>query len=626
MPSVIGYKQHNRPAATRRAEDLAQQTGTLHPVVAVAPWHGWVPDIDVAHLGPSAARSVANLIPRTDPSGRGEGLFHFPGFDHLDSTYDDTTSGTELGEDVGSSHHIVGLGYFPRRDSDGETRGEFDETTFAITAGDATADSCEVWRLLPSTGLWQQIAPGPNTAALVGAYPASEEQNGVQLFDYAVTPFSATPRNGSLEAMTDGGPLLVFTNNYDNVQVYAVDDTGTQEDGDYEDLHVEDFTTFKARSVELWGDRLNFFNTYETDTRYARRLRRTAIGTADPDPGNDGSGALDLEGFSGEGLRVEALGNVLACYLEDGVAFVRRTGQAVSPYTVQEVTTTRGLLATHALCNLGGGIHFGLFTDGWFYINENGQFKEVGITNVDGVPTPKWRETFFRRLNMNLRARIDVQYDHTNRWIYLTLPLDDDEENSEVWVYEIEKDRLWTRDISVTKFGGSNVQVRTATTIGGLSGTIGGLGGTIGSYAAAFGVQQMLHGTSTGHVYRHTPEAFTEIDKDTGNTVTPSWLYETVLTGYDRPHEYKSVAEVFVEAYLTTSDSFSGTVTNEDGETSIVTYSPTAAEVGTVATLSGQHRFSGTQLSHALTGQAPFGMRSQRLDLRLTGSRKRRYG
>ena len=626
MPSILGYSQPNQPTSNFRSQQLSEQNAAVVPVRATAPWMGWTPDIDVAHLGPSAASTIKGLIPRSDPSGRGEVLTHFPGFSHVDSTY---ASSTELGEDTGSTNYIVGLTFFPRRAANGDVSGEFDDTTIAVTAGDTTQDSCELWRVLPSTGLWEKIqhsghvdslsgAGTPDDGGLAGAYPAVDAPDGVQLWDFAVAPFSASPRTaaggGNMTAMTDGGPLLIGTNNYDAVIVYAVDESSTQEDGYYEQLHSDTLGDFKARSVELWGDRLNFLNTVEGGTRYPRRLRRTAIGNADPDTVNDGSGAIDFEQFSGEGLRVESLGNVLACYFEDGVAFARRTGQAANPYTVQDITTERGLLATHSLCNLGGGVHFGLFTDGWFFLTENGQFTEAGITDVEGTPKHKWRETFFRRLYTTARARIDMRYDARNRWIWITLPLDEGSENNEVWVYDLQADRLFVRDIPVTKFGASNIQLTSAQTIGSL-GLIGTLG-TIGSLGASFGLSNIIHGTRTGHVFKHTPETETEIDIDTVSESTPSWTYQTVLSGLGAPHHIKTAREVFIEAIANSEDSFTSKLGGNSGETtSTVTHTVSASAVGKVKTYAAGHRFSSSQLYLELSGNAPFALRSFHLDL-----------
>ena len=129
MSSVIGFKQPNATTASRRAAALAEVTGSVQPTMGVAPWKGWTPDIDVAHLGPSAAKSISGLIPRADPGGRGEGLFHFPGFDHIDSTY---ASSTALGADADTTNYIVGLDFISRRDGNGDETGEWKDTTIAV--------------------------------------------------------------------------------------------------------------------------------------------------------------------------------------------------------------------------------------------------------------------------------------------------------------------------------------------------------------------------------------------------------------------------------------------------------------------------------------------------------------
>ena len=437
MPSILGY---NRPRNIRESQGLSNQNTQVASVRATSPWQGIAPDIDAEHIGPNSASTMKGLVPRTDISGRGEVLRTFPGFTHIDADYTDSSASNpaRLGDHGSSTEDIVGLEFFPRVNAAGDTSGEFDDTTIAITAGNGTTPgSAQVWRVRPTTGLWQEIphSGDPQTTAISGAYP--DTPDGVQLCDVAVVAFDGSPRT-NLSATAEGGPLMVFTNNHDPVQVYAVDEepgvTDSQQNGDYEDLHVAVFGDFKARSVELWGDRLNFLNTVESGTRHRQRLRRTAIGNADPDTTNDGSGALDFLDFNGEGLRVESLGNVLACYFEDGISFVRRTGQSASPYTVQTVTTERGLLATHALCNLGAGVYFGIFTDGWFYITENGQFKEVGSVDIEGNPQNKFTDSFYTRLQMDKRARIDCRYDAVNKWVWITAPFSGADFNYETWI------------------------------------------------------------------------------------------------------------------------------------------------------------------------------------------------
>ena len=627
-PSSLGY---NQPKSESRAQAVADVVSAVQPLRAQAPWQGFVPDLDVAHLGASAARDIEGLIPRGDESGLGEVMGKFPGFNHVDSTYAATGTGV-LGDHANTTNDITGLFMFARTNGSGLIAGEFDDTTIAITGGnDTTAGSCQVYRIKPSTGLWDEITEGgggtPASIALTGSYPGKVASSLAQLMSFAVMPASPTLRAG-LTAVDAGTPTLVFTNNHDNVKMYAVQAGGSSEDGTYEDL-TEALGTgtsgFKARSVTAWGDRLNFLNTSESGSRHRQRLRRTAIGDPDPDPALDGSGAIDFQDFQEDGLRVEGLGNVLACYFGDGVAFVRRTFQSVSPYTTQIITKSRGLLSTHSLADLGGGIHFGLFTDGWFFLNENGQFQEAGIASIDGIPTPKWRDTFFNRLDMDERDRIDVRYVAREQQIYMTLPMDGATENQEVWVYDIKGDRVFTRTIPATKFGSTNLQLSSGTTIGSLAGTIGSLSGIIGSFAPTFGLESFIHGTATGMVVAHDKDLTTIIDTANGGNATESWKYSTVLTGLGGPRFLKTVREIIIEFVLVTSGSFTVKLIGNAGNRSETqTFTIDSGANGDVQTLIRGFRYSNSQIAMEITGSIPVNFRSIDIDMRDTGTRVRR--
>lgn len=634
MPTRLGFpkntqgpKQHVTPATA----------------IAAPPWQGYVPDLSVAALGPSASKTISGLIPRADDTGLGEVLGAFPGHNHVDPLY--AVGGTNplgLGDAaVDSARDIVGIFDFYRTNATGGVGGEYNRMLMAVTAGDGTADSGELWRIKPSTGVWEEI-PATNTAgepALTAVYP-NPTANGAhaeQLCDYAVFPASSGASRSGMGAVQSGVPTIVFTNNSDNVMIYPVEDTegsGTYNPGSYQDMEIAQFTDFKCRSVEAWGDRMNFLNCVESGTRHPRRLRRSAIGEPSCDPTQDGAGAIDFQQFNGEGLRVEGLGNVLVCYFEDGVAFVRRTGQSQSPYTVQTITTDRGLLSTHSLVNLGGGVHFGLFTDGWFFLGENGQFTEAGIMQEGTVRSPKWRRTFFNRLDIDQRSRIDMAYDTQNQWINITLPVDGAAENNEVWTYDIPGDRIFLRNsFKVTKFGVGRAQLTTEGTIGGtgagldlVSPTIGGLTGTIGAYGSQFGLESILHGTVDGQVcIQDNTITSVIVPSADGTTTQPSWSYSTVLSGMGVSRNQKTVREVLVETVKASNNNFSVKVfTNASGLSETQSFPESATgNIGDARILTRGFRFTAPQVQLELSGVSPFKMRGFEVDIIDTGSRER---
>jgi hypothetical protein len=558
---------------------------------------------------------MSNLVPNGATGGLGEVLREPPGFDEVDAAR------LPLGT------HICMLGWFPRTNATGDRSGEYQPTVLALEAGDGAAPgSADLFRLRPSTGQWQEIAHsgGAGSIAMEGAYP--DDSAEIHLRDWAVMPAGATPRTNLTNGGGGGGiinePAFVWTDLHDPVMVYPVFDGGVDtEDGDYEVLtraFGDGAVAFRARSVEAWGDRLNFLNTIENGTHYRWRLRRTGLNTADPDTAVDGSGFMDFRDFTEDGYRVEGLGNLLACYFGDGVAVVRRSGNPVAPYERQILTTKRGLLSTHSLANMGDGTHFGLFTDGWHFLNSSGQFAEAGLAEFNGVPTYKWKHTFLDRLDMDYRERIFLYYDQINRWIWMSLPLDGAANNQETWIYDPHGDRVFPAPIPLTYMTAVNEQIKTGVTIGGLpaesvDGTIGGLTGTIGSYGAKYGTKAIIHGTHNGLVMMHDPSLSTQINLNSREAEQPAYLYRTVLTSVGKPRTLKTAQRLTMECINSggtdpTFQVFGNTGQSESG------VAPITGNTGDAVAAFRHFRFSSSQMGFQVSGRGPVQARSFELE------------
>jgi hypothetical protein len=616
MPTSLIHPNPNIQQAMRA---LSRTNTPMVTVKAQPPWGGYLPDLDPSQVGANVCASMYNLVPGGAAGGSGEVLEVPPGFEELD------TANLPLG----GGDHILLLGWFPRTDVSGDRSGEFQPTIMAIEAGDGgTPGTGRLFRLQPSTAAWQEIAHSDLAAsvALSGDYPGDTAET--HLYDWAVMPNGASPRT-DLSPGTDGvnpditEPAFVFTNLLDPVMVYPVDPgAGSSEHGDYEILTAAfgaGASAFRARSVEAWGDRLNYLNTIEDGVHYRQRLRRTGLGTADPDPAVDGSGSLDFRDFTEDGYRVEGLGNLLACYFGDGVAVVRRSGNPVAPYEVQTLTTKRGLLSTHSLANLGDGTHLGIFSDGWFFLNSSGQFTEAGLAEVGGVPTSKWKHTFLNRLDMDLRERIYLFYDQINRWVWLTLPMDGAPENQETWIYEPHGDRVFPTSIPATVFGAVNQQLEAGVLIGGLpaesgDGTIGGLTGTIGSFGAKYGTKAIIHGTNNGLVMMHNPNLSTQVNIGSRQAEEAAYLYKTVLSSAGSPRTLKTAHRLLMEHVKTSGGDPTFRVFGNAGLSEQGVVSLAAGSDGDVVTVSQHFRTSSRQLGFEVSGRGPIQIRNFELD------------
>jgi len=291
------------------------------------------------------------------------------------------------------------------------------------------------------------------------------------------------------------------------------------------DLNSGTTNGFKCKSVETWNGRVYFLNTSEAGTRKSRRLRRTAKFTAHPNTATVGSGFYDFNDFNGEGLRAETLGDVLAVYFTDGVAFMRPTGNPTSPDEPQIISTERGLISTHSVTSIGRNVHFGIFTDGWWLLDQSGRWQEVGITQLNNKVVPKWRQTFYGLLDTATRHRLYCYYDQPSNLVYIALPTEDAPDPTQVWIYDPTSDRVFVENYSVTCFGTMTPLSQTGTLIDSLTGTIDQLSGTIDSFSAVPGFPKVrVHGDLTGFVYSHRSDISGYHSASTSPVITdPAW-------------------------------------------------------------------------------------------------------
>lgn len=374
--------------------------------------------------------------------------------------------------------------------------------------------------------------------------------------DSCVAPFGATARAVVGGAGADGqsGPIQepawIFTNDLDEVMVFpsstAETLAGTHAYEPLTSVAALDGAGalgFKAKSVETWNGRVYFLNTSETGTRRPQRLRRTAKFTCDPDPAIVGSGFYDFRDFQGEGLRIETLGDVLAVYFSDGVAFLRPTGVPTSPDEPQVLSIERGLLSTHGLTAIGRNVHFGIFTDGWWLLDQSGRWQELGVVNLDGKVIPKWRQTFYEDIPADRRHRLYCHYDQPTNLIYIARPTTLAPDPQEVWIYDPTSDRVFLEHYPVTCFGSVTPPAVAGVTINALPGMIDSLPGTIDSFAPVPGFPKVrLHGDLTGFVYQHRRDI---VDYDSASNPasvqSPPW---TVGMGLRSPAGFRNLTTV----------------------------------------------------------------------------------
>lgn len=571
MPSKLTTATANAPrmrAIRERAVAAVQQArGTL---TVKGPFLGFQPDVDPNLTDGTAFNQLQNVLARAHSSDHGEVLGLPDGFRQLDAPRLPLGDGSSLppapaGDPGAAVVRVDQLGRVTPSGTagTGDLSVQWVLTPMAVTAGNGTGGTGNMYRI-SAGGQWTFVGPDTTMTAprQLSAGRDGRTPNSPSMPDSCVAPFGATARAAVGGAGADGQsgainePAWIFTNDVDEVMVFPSSSADTIAGNHFYEpltsvatLDGGGATGFRAKSVETWNGRVYFLNTSEgpgaVSVRRQQRLRRTAKFTCDPDPAIVGAGFFDFREFQGEGLRIETLGDVLAVYFSDGIAFLRPTGVPTSPDEPQVLSTERGLLSTHAVCAIGRNVHFGIFTDGWWLLDQSGRWQEVGVTNLDGKIVPKWRQTFYEAIPANQRHRLYTYYDQPNNLIYIARPTIDFPDPQEVWIYDPTSDRVFIENYPLTCMGTLTPFSQAGVTIDALPGTIDSLVGTIDSFGPIAGFPRVrVHGDLAGFVYQHKRDLVGFHGQERADIPTvqePNWLF---ALGLRSPASFRNLTTV----------------------------------------------------------------------------------
>jgi hypothetical protein len=532
---------------------------------------------------------------------------------------------------AGADTPITLLYELPRTNALGIETGEFQRTVMAVCAAaiPAAAGDSTLWVILPSTGAWTAVA----FSALSGGQELLGERNN--LHDVAVMSSGTDTRTVGGGAIDQ--PVAVFCNGVDDVMVYPADAVGGADQHNYDILTDDLGPHFIAVTVEAFNGRLYFGNTTETNQQHRQRIRRTPVFNCDPNPANIGAGAIDVREFSGDLLRLEKLGQVMAAYFEDGTAFIRSTEVATSPDAIQILREQRGILSTHSIVSIEDQKHFGIFDDGWFFLDASGRWEEVGLVEIDGVRTHKWKRTFYDNLDIENRERLFVSYD--GNFIRILYPRVGQDDITEVWIYDPRSDRLFVEEYLdgnfITCFG--LIDQQTAADLlwdesaGATYAEFGGdnwstIFASWSHVGAKFGSKVLVHGNLAGYVLMRDPDAIARWNTSTELLEMPTYTYHSPMSALGEPRLIKTANQIFVEYIHANSPdmnvSIVGNANRPDGtphtpEVGILDLTPTGRTPGEVLTANRHFNFSDTELGFRLSGTAPILIRSIETDVTL---------
>jgi hypothetical protein len=449
-----------------------------------------------------------------------------------------------------------------------------------------------LYELSASNGQWTHRA-AQDAARDMDASTAADA-----LVDWAYFP----PATSAASAKTG---CAVFTDNSNQIMRYPSSASTTTYD------IFDQSGTYKAKSVEVSEDRVLALNVdVPTDGRIMNRLIWTNKGAAASfNLSGTGAGRADFIDIKGQGLAVKNLGQLVVLYFDSAVVILERTGIATDPFRRRYTSEDRGLLSTHSVVKLGSGVHFGLFTDGWFFFDEQTRWEEAGVRTTDGGSFHKWHKTFYELLDWDNRDRVVCAYDAVNRFVRISFPTRGNSNPNLVWTYDLLTDTVWPDENY-----GSNAPncwgrwfdiAETGTTIDNLPGDIDDLSSPIDSYSPTRGRERLLHGTIGGNVFRHDPFLVSQ------DGSLPVYRYQSKLIQVGGTHLQKTGKRLVVgykRIQPTSGDSpspITAVLRADSGQSSQRSIPQTKGAVSTTQTDWVAGQVSGIHLGWDVSGVAP---------------------
>lgn len=411
---------------------------------------------------------------------------------------------------------------------------------------------------------------------------------------------------------TATGGWCVFTNNVDEIMRYP-DGAGTG--------YVEFDTSgdYIAKSVESSEDRILALNVSVGGTRKLTRLIWTNKAAAPSfSTANAGAGDADFDEVKGQGLRVMNLGRLVALYFDTAVVLLSRTGILVDPFRRFYSSHDRGLLSTHSVVNLGSGLHFGLFSDGWFFLDESGQWREAGLRARDGVSFHKWHRTFYELLDWQNRDRVVCGYDPVNRHIKIAFPSKGNSSPDQVWCYDLMGDRLWVDNTYGTNtpncWGLFQEEAVTGEAWSAITSTWASEGRTWDSLESTRGRIRVIHGTTDGLVFLHSPNLVTR------DSTLPTYSYTSPQLGTSDSIQNARKLIVSYKRKLSTVGGdpppVNATLSANSGQSQTSSLQQDEGELGTNQSAFVSGVVAGSEVGWAISGTAPLSV--QGLELHVT--------
>ncbi len=246
--------------------------------------------------------------------------------------------------------------------------------------------------------------------------------------------------------------LYIFCNGVDNIKKWDMITPQV--------ANLGGATNYRAKKILKFAERINFYHTVESGTRYPRRVRWGVAGNPEDFEGT-GSGAADLEGVMGVDWiqTAEKLGNMVVIYGERSIVSQEYKGDYTNPFCFYTKVSGVGLAAPRALVNLGDE-HIFLGWDNVYSYEGGREVKVVGDEIYDEL---------FSTLDP---AKIHVSfmfYVEELKLIFLFYQIPGESWPTKFFTYDVE-DKVWSKG-SRTATGFGYYERKTTITWDGMKGS-----------------------------------------------------------------------------------------------------------------------------------------------------------
>lgn len=595
----IGYRRGDPNGQVSRAAStqLGSQVKWLR-----GPWPGFEPDLNPAQVTPGAALETISMIDREGT------LTHQNGFTRV-GTAELPLGDTSPPAIAADAEPVVCI-------AEGRTKATQAVRRYAITSDTAANGRGHFYELV--AGVWTHRTfnntSGGNAYTGAAGDPAATLCDSAHYVTADYTVFAGGQGN-----LLYRFPGLTITTEYE-----ALAGLGS-------------LTSLAANSVLFSEERLHVFGTTEGVTFYPTRWRWTSKGASGQfDPTLTGAGFVEVGELGGEGLAIRNIGTKIALYTTQGVQFARRTAQTTDPFAKDYTCYDRGLLSTGSIVNVGSGVHFGIFTDGWFLLRYDGVWEERGLTDKG---FHKWQREFYGTLDWDNKRRITCAFDENNSWVYIAFPQAGNSSNgpSMVWVYDVLHDTCWPAPNWQYKpniFGVLTEESAVGATWGSLTSAWSSYSASWGSYESQTGQRRVLHGTGgqpgdtgAGLVFVHSPA---EIEQD---GVLPNYSYKAHYFTGSQSDKYSKLDALHVQYTRLQADNgaeptpISLAIENENNRLKVGTVSHTKGSPNTQQVdFASPGAVSGVQHRFTVSGTAPVKLGGIGIQLQTTISSDRKEG